>query len=35
MPIVALDDRPIGNGSGGPVAQDLARRIRARFQLED
>jgi D-alanine transaminase len=33
MPIVAIDDRAVGAGSGGPVARDLARRIRARFEL--
>jgi D-alanine transaminase len=34
MPVVALDDRPVGNGHGGLVARDLARRLRIRFELE-
>jgi D-alanine transaminase len=35
MPIVTLDDRPIGSGQGGAVARDLARRLRLRFELPD
>jgi D-alanine transaminase len=35
MSIVSLDDRPIGAGRGGPVATDIAKRLRARFELVD
>jgi len=33
MPVVAIDDRPIGDGVAGPVAIDLARRVRVGFEL--
>jgi D-alanine transaminase len=35
MPIVMLDGRAIGDGHGGPVALDLARRLRARLAIVD
>jgi D-alanine transaminase len=35
MPVVAVDDRPVGEGRGGPIARELARRVRARFELGD
>lgn len=34
MPVVELDGRPIGDGRGGPVALDLAARLRQHFQLD-
>jgi D-alanine transaminase len=34
MPVVRIDDRPIGNGKAGPVALGLAERLRARLELE-
>jgi len=33
MPVVRIDDRPIGNGEAGPVARELAERLRARLEL--
>jgi D-alanine transaminase len=33
MPVVSLDGRPVGPGHGGPVARDLAARLRSRFEL--
>jgi len=33
MPIVNLDDRAVGNGQGGPVSLDLARRLRERLSI--
>ncbi|MBM4363509.1 MAG: aminotransferase class IV, partial [Deltaproteobacteria bacterium] len=35
MPVVSLDGQPIGGGVGGPVARDLARRLRARLELDE
>ena len=35
MPVLVLDGRPVGGGAAGPVATDLARRLRHRLQLED
>jgi D-alanine transaminase len=35
MPLVEVDDRPIGGGSAGPIAVELARRLRAEFELEE
>jgi D-alanine transaminase len=35
MPVVRVDDRSIGNGQAGPVARDLADRLRARLELRD
>ena len=34
MPVVRIDDRPIGNGEAGPVARELAERLRARLELQ-
>ncbi len=34
MPVVAIDDRPVGTGSAGPVASDLAARARRAFDIE-
>ena len=33
MPVVRIDDRPVGTGTSGPVARDLAERLRARLEL--
>lgn len=33
MPIVALDGRRVGSGEAGPVALDLARRLRERLEI--
>lgn len=33
MPVVSLDGRPVGDGRAGPVARDLAARLRVRFEL--
>lgn len=35
MPIVEVDGRPIGDGRGGPVAVDLARRLRAAWSIPE
>jgi D-alanine transaminase len=35
MPVVKLDGRAVGAGKGGPVARDLARRLRARLNLPE
>ncbi|HVU04195.1 MAG TPA: aminotransferase class IV [Polyangiaceae bacterium] len=35
MAVVSLDDRSVGAGRGGPITRELARRIRARFELPD
>jgi len=35
MPIVAIDGRPVGGGGAGPVALDLARRLRARLEIPE
>ncbi len=34
MPVVQVDERPIGRGVSGPVAIDLAARLRRRLELE-
>jgi D-alanine transaminase len=34
MPVVSVDDRPVGDGTAGPVGRDLAARVRRRFELE-
>lgn len=34
LPVVAVDDRPVGPGRAGAVAVDLAARIRSRFELD-
>lgn len=34
MPVVSIDGRAVGGGRAGPVATDLARRVRQRLQLE-
>jgi D-alanine transaminase len=34
MPVVRIDGRPIGNGQAGPVARQLAERLRARLELQ-
>jgi len=34
MPVVSVDDHPVGTGAAGPKALDLARRMRALFELE-
>ena len=33
MPVVLIDDRPIGHGKAGPVARELADRLRARLEI--
>jgi branched-subunit amino acid aminotransferase/4-amino-4-deoxychorismate lyase len=33
MPVVAIDDRPIGTGRAGPVASTLAAAMRAELDL--
>jgi D-alanine transaminase len=33
MPVVEVDDQPIGDGKPGPIAADLAARLRARWEL--
>jgi D-alanine transaminase len=35
MPLVAIDGRAVGDGAPGPVATDLAARIRRRLELAD
>jgi len=35
MPLVAVDDRPVGSGAPGPVATELARRVRHLLGLGD
>jgi D-alanine transaminase len=35
MPVVRIDGRPVGNGQAGPVACELAARLRSHFQLEE
>jgi D-alanine transaminase len=35
MPVVRIDGRPVGNGEAGPVARELAQRLRARLELEE
>ena len=35
MPVVSIDGRPIGNGNTGPVARELAERLRNRLELRD
>lgn len=34
MPLVALDDHPLGSGSAGPVARELGRRLRVELELD-
>jgi branched-subunit amino acid aminotransferase/4-amino-4-deoxychorismate lyase len=34
MPVVQIDGRPIGSGKAGPVARELAQRLRVRLELE-
>lgn len=34
MPVLRIDDRAIGNGHAGPVARELAERLRARLELQ-
>lgn len=33
--VVDVDGRPVGGGTAGPVARDLAARLRARFDISD
>ncbi len=33
MPVTQVDERPIGAGTAGPVATDLARRLRTQLEL--
>jgi D-alanine transaminase len=33
MPVVRVDGKPIGNGQAGPVARELAERLRGRLEL--
>jgi branched-subunit amino acid aminotransferase/4-amino-4-deoxychorismate lyase len=35
MPVVTLDDAPVGSGSAGPVGLELAARLRARLGVPD
>jgi D-alanine transaminase len=35
MPVVAVDGRPVGSGTGGPIALDLASRLRSRLAIPD
>jgi D-alanine transaminase len=35
MPVVSIDGKPIGAGKGGPVARDLARRLRTRLSIPE
>lgn len=35
MPLVAVDDRPVGAGAAGPVATELARRLCIALDLDD
>lgn len=35
MPVVALDGRSVGSGRAGPVAAELARRLRARLEIPE
>jgi D-alanine transaminase len=34
MPVMRIDGRPVGNGQAGPVARELAERLRARLELQ-
>ena len=34
LPLIAIDGRPVGESRAGPVARDLAARIRRRLELE-
>ena len=34
MPVVAIDGGSVGSGQGGPVASDLAERLRRRLQVQ-
>jgi D-alanine transaminase len=33
MPVVAVDDQPIAQGKPGPIALDLAARLRGHLEL--
>jgi branched-subunit amino acid aminotransferase/4-amino-4-deoxychorismate lyase len=33
MPVVAIDGRDVGSGTAGPIASDLAARIRERYGI--
>jgi branched-chain amino acid aminotransferase len=33
MPVVRVDDHPVGSGQAGPVARELADRLRARLEI--
>lgn len=35
LPVLEVDGRPVGSGKAGPVALDLARRLRVRLDIED
>jgi D-alanine transaminase len=35
MPVVAIDGKPVGSGEGGPVARDLASRLRERLGIPE
>ncbi len=35
LPVLAIDDRPIGDGTAGPIAIRLAAAVRSRFELTD
>jgi D-alanine transaminase len=35
MPVVAIDGHAVGTGRAGPVATDLARRLRARLEIPE
>jgi D-alanine transaminase len=35
LPVLELDGRPVGDGAAGPVAHELADRIRRRLSLDD
>lgn len=35
MPVISLDERPVGDGVAGPVVLELARRLRAELQIPD
>ncbi|MFW5921162.1 MAG: aminotransferase class IV [Polyangiales bacterium] len=35
MPLVAVDDEPVGGGATGPVGRDLAARLRRRWGLSE
>jgi D-alanine transaminase len=35
MPVVSIDGKPVGDGRGGLVARDLAKRLRARLSIPE